>query len=555
MKNSSFKFQIKSHLPLIIFLLFYFFIIGYKLIVFSAPFFDWDESINVQVSKEVIENKSLVPLWQGEPWLDKPPLPFWIFGLVMKLTSFIRPEISLRIFSLILSIIALIFVYSNYLKAFTVTEAVEKQSGIPVSVYNLLASLTVIITAFTPIFLQRSQIVNLDVFLLIGWLGYLLFVQNFWLSFVFLTISVLTKSLIGFYPAFILLAYNLIILWGAIRFKFRKPKRLEKPTLSRLGEPLRLIRMAMIQIAFLSIWYIIMLFSFRKNFWQQHIIETHFMRVTTSIESHFGQRTYYIDLMREQLGVFFWPSLVGLAIVILSAAKNLSIYLRKNRIRDRSLTMDQVAKLLYSSFLLPWFIFLNLTKTKIFWYLYPAIPQFAFLAVYPFYHLSFPRQTALTGKRESSLFSHPEHVSRSGFRNKSGMTIILIMLIISYLFYTNFLKTNFFTTFYSKPEDYYDLALFAKEKCDSLSVLVGRDTREATKTLESMKLTITSTRQWGDHPSIVYYFGKKVNFIYQTPVENLKKNECLAVKSDDSQLINNNSNEIKKFNSFSLYKR
>ena len=109
----------KKHLSLIIFLTLYFFVIAFKLVNHPTPFYDWDESINVQVSKETIANKSFVPLWQGNAWLDKPPLPFLFFGIIMKLTPFLQPEISLRLTSLFLSIVALVFVYLIYLKVET----------------------------------------------------------------------------------------------------------------------------------------------------------------------------------------------------------------------------------------------------------------------------------------------------------------------------------------------------------------------------------------------------------------------------------------------------
>ncbi|OGK08746.1 hypothetical protein A2767_06120 [Candidatus Roizmanbacteria bacterium RIFCSPHIGHO2_01_FULL_35_10] len=519
-----------QHLLLIIFLTFYFSFTAYKFVSHPTPFFDWDESINVQVAKEMIEQKSFVPLWQGKAWLDKPPLPFLFLGVIMKLTPFLQPEISLRLTSLFISIVALVFIYLVFLKASN----------------RLIATLTVIITSFTPIFLQRSQIVNLDVFLLIGWLGYLLFVQHFWLSLFFLTISILTKSLIGLYPVVILLIYYLY------RFFILK---INKKILSEQSKTLiniqTGIRTIFIQISLLSIWYLVMLLVFKEQFWQQHIVETHFKRVTASIESHFGQRTYYIDLIHEQLGFFFWPSLIGLGLVILSAAKNLAkpgtvLYLAKHKNYDW---------VLYSLFLMPWFVFLNLTKTKIFWYLYPAIPQFAFLAVYPFHVI-------LNGAKHSEESSGSVKRTLRSLDPSLFLRMTVTLLIIAFIFHQNFIKTNFFTTFYSKPEDYYRLALFAKDRCDSLTFLVGKETREATKTIENLGLTIASTKQWGDHPSIVYYFGKRVNFFYdknllEDKLLQLFKNTCLAIRNDDlnSSWENKHFTLIKNFNSYYLFKR
>ncbi len=487
--EKSFKKIACEHSLLIIFLVFYFLIIAFKLLSHPTPFFDWDESINAQVGREMITHHSIVPLWQDKVWLDKPPLPFLLFGIIMKITPFAAPEVSLRFLALVLSTIALILIYSLFLQA---------------SKNKFVALVTAIITSFSPIFLQRSQILNLDVFLIIGWLGYLLFVQNFWLSLFFLAVGVLSKSLLGFYPAGLVLAYYLFLF---VRNRLAS-KKLQKIILN----------IAM-QVGILSLWYLIMLLVYGKAFWQQHIIESHFHRVTESIESHFGKKTYYLDVLFEQLGVIAWISLAGLFITLTKVIKDFF----KGR---------DINKYLYSLFLLPWFIFLNLTKTKIFWYLYPAIPQFAFLAVLPLLLL----------KKQKILF------------------YLLGVMVILFIFQQNFIKTNFFSTFYSQPEDYYRLSNFAKDQCDSLAVLVGKDTRDATNTLEAMGLTITSTKQWGDHPSVVYYFGKNVIFSYDkrsfiTEANSATKNNCLVVQKNDLDSLGIKMRFISTFGNYNLLKR
>ena len=479
-------YSIKKHWFISLFLISYFLVIAYKLIANPVPFYDWDESINAEVGKEMIEQKSLIPLWQGKVWLDKPPLPFLFYGFVMKLVPGISPEISLRMATLILTVIALALVYKIFYKA----------SG-----DVMISFVTVTVTSFTPIVLQRSHILNLDVFLLLGWIGYLLFHRQFYLGLFFLSIAVLTKSLIGFYPVAVLLGYYFFLFF-----------------IKKIGsaELKKMISGITVQVLILSSWYLIMLFIFKGDFIKQHIIETHFKRVAASIESHFGKRTYYIDLMMEQLGIFVFPVLLGATIVILNLFQDL-----RNRFRTKSgMTEDKAKKYLYALFLLPWFLFLNLTKTKIFWYLYPAIPQFAYFAAYPLILLS-------------DLFNR--------FRIKYGMTIVGIIIVI-YIFHQNFIQKNFFSTYYSGYEDHYYLASYARDRCDSLTVLVGKDSRDATNTLENMGLTITSSKLWGDHPSIVYYFGKIVNFIYDQELFKKRllvreRKECYAVQETDLSLI------------------
>lgn len=458
--------RIKKHFFIIFYLLFYFAINAYKLISHALPFFDWDEAIYTQVGREMIANNSLVPLWQGMPWLDKPPLVPLFYGLVEKIFFFVEPEISLRLATLSVAVITLFFVYLVLLRS---TKS------------RLIASLSVVITSFVSIFLQRSTAVNIDVFLLLGWLGYLLFFENFYLSLFFLSLSVLSKTLVGFYPAAVIFGYHLYLLLA------KKIKR-EKFNLA--------IKKIITQVLLLSIWYLIMFILYGKAFWTQHIVETHFKRVTSSIEFHFGKRTFYLDLIFEQFGRFAWIGYASLALLIVQ-------FVRKKL---------NETQLLFGMFLLPWFIFLNLTKTKIFWYAYPVIPLFAFLIAYPLTFI----------KLKSSLFK------------LLGSALILIVI------YWAIISNNFFQTYYSSFEPHYYLATYAKNVCDSLSVLENKDNRIAFATLEKMNLLITSSKWWGSHPSIVYYFGKNVNFLYST--SQLKNDKCVAVEKGDLDLMKNQMN-------------
>lgn len=466
-------------------MLFYFSIISYKIFVHPTPFYDWDEAINAQVSKEMVDNKSLIPSWQGTIWLDKPPLAFLTYGIIMKAAFFIPPEISLRIFTLGLTIITLVFVYKLFLKA---------------SEEKFIALLTVAITAFTPIFLQRAQITNLDVFMLVGWLGYVLFFTNPLLSFIFLAISVFTKSLIGFYPAAIMLLYYIYLFWRK-KITFIQFKK----TMLQIGW----------HVSILLLWYVFMLAKFGADFWKQHIVESHFRRVTASIESHFGKKTYYFDLIMEQFGIFGWLALSGFILYILNEAKK---WIKK---------VGEISNI----YLLPWFLFLNLTKTKIFWYAYPVIPFFAYFATYP---LKIVRKLPL-------------------------LYYVGGLLVLLFVFYVNFVKQNFFTTYYSQYDNVYKTAIYAKSNCKELNVLVELGNRNTVQTLEQMGLTITTTKWWGNHPEYVYYSGRKVNFIYdinqmQSLINTPSSNSCYLFDKNDLNLNKSNLKLLKVFEPLYLYK-
>ena len=468
----------KKHWPLVLFLIFYFSIIAFKLISHPTPFFDWDESIYIQAGKEMIQQKQFItPLWQGTNWLDKPPLVPLIYGIIAKLIFISTPEITTRLFSLFISIVVLAFIYVFYNRVFK---------------NQWLSTLTVAITAFTPLFLQRAQTVNLDIFILVGWLGYVLFFNNFFASLFFLFIAVMGKSLIGFYPIALLFIYY--------SYKYFK-KEIKKQ------EFINVIKKISLQTLILSFWYFIMLFIFGKAFFWQHIIESHFRRVTSSIEFHFGQKTYYITLSIQQMGYFFYLGIIGGITILISFIKN----------------KFSTKEFFISFFLLPWFIFLNLTKTKIFWYLYPAIPLFAFLSI-------------IWIKR---------------VKNKL-LKIFFCFLLLLTLFYQS-IKQNILATVYSKPEPYYYLSLYAKDKCQSLDLLINKTSRESFATLDKLGLLITTTKWWGNHPSMVYYFEKKINFYYYTKSfhKSFKNSGCFVIDKEDMNYLYK-SNNVKQFGDYYL---
>ncbi len=469
----------KKHWPFIIFLIIFFVLIASKIISHPSPFYDWDESIYVQAGKEMIEQKSfLTPIWQGAYWLDKPPLIPFIYGAITKFAFFSTPEITTRLFSLFISIIILSFIYVFY------NRVIKNQ---------WLSTLIVAITAFTPLFMQRAQTVNLDIFILFGWLGYILFFDNLFIGFFFLFISVMGKSLIGFYPIALIFIYYL--------YKFFKNEIKRK-------ELEKIIIKILLQTFILSLWYVIMLIIFGKAFFWQHIIESHLRRVTSSIEFHFGQRTFYVSLALEQMGYFFYLAIIGGVITFISFLKN--------KISSK--------EAFFSFYLISWFIFLNLTKTKIFWYFYPAIPQFAFFAVIWIKYI-----------------------------NKKLLKIIFVLLLTVTLFYQS-VKQNVLVTVYSKPETYYYLSLYAKNNCRSLSLLINKISRESFVTLDKLGLLITTTKWWGDHPSMVYYFGKKINFYYDTEKfnKNFQNRGCFIIDKADINYLNKSVENVKQFGDYYL---
>lgn len=456
------------HLPFIIFLTGFFLLVVYLTIKRSAPFYDWDESIYAQVGREMMRTKSFfVPIWQGRPWLDKPPIPSLFYGIV-ELLPF-TPEITTRIATLILSCATLVLLYIL---------------GLRVTKSKIISLLSIIITAFLPIYFQRSQALNVDVFLLLGWLGYVLWYENLIASVIFLLIATLSKSLLGFFPPVMFLGYHL--------FEYITKEISKKQFvlhLKHLG----------IQVGISSIWFLGMLLVYRYDFIQYHFIDSHFKRVTASIEQHFGQRTFYITVLIDQLKLLLIPAFLSIGYLTYSFVKEKS---------KRYMTLLAV-------FFVPWFVFLNLTKTKIEWYIYPVLSQFALLSIYPLVLL----------------------------RKKKILLIFIAILVGIFYFVTVAPINSLLTQSFSNLEDHQLIAMDAKKnKCSKLFVLVGNDTRTSYKTLKSMGLVISTTTWWGNHPSIAYYADINTTYLYSTNeaisrLKTLNKYECMIWEKNDEKII------------------
>lgn len=475
--------KMKKHFLIIFFLLFYFGTTAYKFIAYPTPFYDWDESIYAQVGREMVQQKSIVPLWQGRYWLDKPPLVPLAYGIVETIAP-IKPELSTRLFTLSLTILLFTFIYYFYYR---------------LTKNEFVSFLTVVISALTTIFLQRAQVLNVDIFLFLGWMGYLVFFDNFWLSFLFLAIGVLSKSLLGFYPV--------LLFFGLYLYQY----------LTKAVSPAKFIQKSkylIIQSTILFLWYIGMFLYFKYPFIQAHFLDSHLKRVTASIESHFGKRTFYIDLLFEQIGIFAYFSIVGIVLIF-------------NKHRHRLPTINYQ---LLTLFFVPWFLFLNLTKTKINWYLYPVIPQFAFLSVYALDFL----------------------------QKKTTILLITSLIITGVLIYSQFSKNTFFNTKYSRYDENYAIAKAANGRCLTINMLIDPDSRKTHDTLQSMNLLIGTSQWWGNHPAVVYYSNTKVSFIYSVNqyiklLNNAPTKTCFIYYRQDKNLFTHDLQLLKHEKDLYLY--
>jgi len=252
------------------------------------------------------------------------------------------------------------------------------------------------------------------------------------------------------------------------------------------------VQKTLIQVCISSLWFFWMYYTYKNEFIQYHFIDSHFKRVTASIEQHFGQRTFYIDLLLEQMKYGIVPALVSISLLIYWFIKS------------------KKEEAFFSLIFIPWFLFLNLTKTKIAWYLYPVLPQFVYLTVYMLRYIK-----------------------------KQWIQGLVTIGILWYFFTTMIPITSYITSDYSNWEDHQLIAQDTqKAGCKTLFVLVNESTRSSYKTLKSMDLVIHTTTWWGNHPSMAYYSNAKTVYIYtadefQSTINNSSTNTCFTAEKKD----------------------
>jgi hypothetical protein len=310
----------------------------------------------------------------------------------------------------------------------------------------------------------------------------------------------MSKSILGFYPALIMLGYEVYLL------VLHKKKTIFIQQLKKIA----------LQVGILSVWFLLMVILYKKAFIQVHFEDHLLKRVTKSIESHFGQRTFYLDTVLQEYGWFAFVPFLSIGMLTWS-------FLKKK--------IDSFTYLLVVS-LVPWFLFLNLTKTKIEWYIYPAVTQIVFLILYP---------TMLLKKMKPIFYFVLFFI-----------TVIYVMSVFKPLYSSN----------YSSYDDNYRLALAAKSACSSLDILVDQNDRHTHSTLQRLNLLISTSDTYGSHPAMVYYFGKSLTPYYNEELfvrrmHFMPKNSCISVSEEDLQIISNDSKFklIDQFGKFYLLKR
>lgn len=167
----------------------------------TQAFIDYDEATYAQVTKETVESGQFLPLLlRGEPWVDKPPLYFWLAIVSSKIFGF--SEFSLRLPAALSGIVS---IFLTFLIAWELTK--NRRTA--------LLSAGILITI--GIFLEAGRQVRLDVpvtmFLLLGFFAYLKGRENprwYMLIGIATILGFLSKSVISFLIAPLITLHSIL---------------------------------------------------------------------------------------------------------------------------------------------------------------------------------------------------------------------------------------------------------------------------------------------------------------------------------------------------------
>lgn len=401
----------------------------------NVLFYDWDEAMYAQIAREMIRNKTIVTTFNNQLWFDKPPLSH----LMVAFSFFIVGES--EFFSrLMMVFLGFCLITLLYFLARKITK-------------NTTASLIpVMLLAASPIFLERSIILNSDLLVAISWVGYFLFWENFRLKLLFLTIGVLGKSVLGFYPLIFEVLYYLINF-----FVFKKRLKID-------------LKKTFLLIFIPSLWYLFNFFKFGQEFIYHHFLSQMFKRLVVPIELHFGDKFFHFNLLWKNLGYFNFFIIAG----YLYLCFNLKNEWRKN-----------LKNILILISPLPFLALLTVMKTKIDWYLVIYLPLLLLSVAY-FYEK---------------------------INNKPIKSVIVLSTTLFFLI--NFSKQTFFSSVNYQPPEKVTLALcLSKTKEKNVGVYVDEQERRNRNFLEAAHYQTTSSFYYGGSPAFVYYLNKPLNFFY-----------------------------------------
>lgn len=299
----------------------------------------WDEAWYADVSRTMLNSGNfLTPVWNGQPFFEKPPLYYWIS--VISFSIFGINEFAVRFPSALAGILCIIVLYFYVKKNFNSKTAV----------------FSTIILSSVPIFLYRARTGNLDVLLTL-WMLFSIFCFTWamhgnkkWFSCMAISIFLgfLTKGFIGLYPLFII---GIVLIFQR-NWKVLKSKQF----LSSV------IMLGLFVCGFITIFYLINGSLFVNQF-----------LLSNTEKYHFGEQNLksfsldYLSHIKSGLKLWFPFFLVSILYVMYGVKKNKNSHM-----------------LLPFLFIIIFFIIMSFSHNTSNWYIIPLYPFVSLIIAYVF---------------------------------------------------------------------------------------------------------------------------------------------------------------------------
>lgn len=440
----------------------------------SVPFYDWDEGIYAEVSREMLRNHSLITTFDNKVWLNKPPLSYILIS--SSFLIFGESEFFSRFVFVVLASLILIFTYllnKKIIKTLFNTKILKLRS----IEREFLYLVPVIVTASTWIIIQRSTMLNTDLLVTLAWLGYFLFYDSFVGKLTFTFLGVLSKSLLGFYP---LLLDSLFVFFNSFSLK-------------------KIVRILLIFLVS-SLWYVFMYLKFGNFFIKAHFFDQILKRVISPIELHFGGRLFYLWFFVKNFQLW------SIFILLSYAFMGISLFniFKKGGLGKILKFLDVWIVYLTP---IPFFALLVFAKSKIGWYLTYLVPFFALTLSYLVLELT-----------------------------KFKRVLLSLYLLITLYSLSFFMRSTYLLKVKNEPSMKVQLAkCIHKVPYNKVVFLVDNDERKIKNVLEAAHLQTATSFMYGGSPSFVFYVDKHVDYFYDVEkfYENLGKYRIAAVSKED----------------------
>lgn len=442
-----------------------------------VPFHDWDEAIYAQVAKEWVRHPGILLTYNGSPWFEKPPLPTVVYAIAWIIPTF-QPEVSARLITSILSIttIWILFIISH-----------------KISKNYFLALLAICITMMSSTYRDRSTLVNVDIFLTLGWVGYVWAseIKNEKLRYVFVLFGTLSKSLLGLIP---LIADFLVDICT------------KSLTRNKLKSYIGMTCMGLS-------WHVAMICIYGSSFIQSHFIDHMVSRVTRPIELHFGDKFFYSAILWKEENVFVLLALFGIGYVVY---QTINMFVKKIQRDPKTMGIHRTS-LLVSMMGVGYFALLTMSKSKIHWYITPLFPLISLLSVFAWHTIHNLIQNPTLRKIESC--------------------ILLSVCAFGIYSYT---KTAFvINESWFKPTDKTLIGQCVGKKIkdgEEITYLVPVQERKDALVIEAAQLQIGSSFIYGSAPAFLYYANAPVHVVYRV--------DRLATSFKNSSILVLQKNEL-----------